>query len=98
MLSDEQFNALEWGELTDLQELTGVKIEGIEPVSDGAVMCGIVLYIKRADGSKAAVMIDAPDSTEESTESLYIEIAPIKTGGGFLEDMLKFMANEGVNQ
>lgn len=95
MLSDEQFNALEWVELTDLQELTGVKIEGLEPISDGAAMCGIVLYLRRMDGSKTAVSINAP---EEIGANLYIEKAHIKTGGGFLEDMLNFMITEGVNR
>lgn len=91
MLNDEQFNALEWAELTDLQELTGAKIEEVEPISDGAAMCGIVLYLRRMDGSKAAVSINAP---EETGDSLYIDIAPIKTGGSFLEDMIKAVWEE----
>ena len=96
MLNDEQFNTLEWVELTDLQELTGAKIEDIEPIGDGAASrCGIVLYLRRMDGSRAAISIDAP---EELGANLYIEKAPIKTGGGFLEDMLNFMITEGVNR
>ena len=96
MLNDEQFNTLEWAELTDLQELTGAKIEDIEPIGDGAASCcGIVLYIRRVDGSKAAVSISAP---EELGANLCIDKAPIKTGGGFLEDMLNFMITEGVNR
>jgi len=96
VLSDEQFDALEWAELTDIQELAGAKIEEIEPIGDGAASCcGIVLYLRHADGSKAAISICAPD---ELGENLYIEKAPIKTGGGFMEDMLNFMITEGVNR
>ncbi len=91
MLNDEQFNTLEWAELTDLQELAGAKIEEAEPISDGAAMCGIVLYLRRMDGSKAAVSINTP---EEIGEGLYIDIAPIKTGGNFLEDMIKAVWGE----
>jgi hypothetical protein len=42
VLKDEQFNALEWAELTDLQELTGAKIEEAEPSAtarhDGVIL------------------------------------------------------------
>ncbi len=92
MLNDEQFNALEWAELTDIQELAGAKIEDIEPIGDGAATCcGIVLYLKRMDGSRAAISICAPD---ELGENLYIEKAPIKTGVSFLEDMIKAIYKE----
>lgn len=91
MLNDEQFNTLEWAELTDIQELVGAKIEGLEPISNGAAMCGLVLYLRRMDGSKAAVSVNTP---EEIGDSLYIDIAPIKTGGNFLEDMIKAVWEE----
>ena len=92
MLNDKQFNTLEWAELTDIQELAGAKIEDIEPIGDGAASCcGIVLYLRRMDGSKAAVSINAP---EEIGDSLYIDTAPIKTGGSFLEDMIKAVWEE----
>jgi hypothetical protein len=92
VLNDEQFNALEWAELTDLQELTGAKIEDIEPIGDGAASCcGVVLYLRRMDGSRAAVSINTP---EKIGDSLYIDIAPIKTGGNFLEDMIKAVWEE----
>lgn len=91
MLNDEQFNALEWAELTDLQELAGAKIEELEPISDGAAMCGAILYLRRMDGTRAAISINAP---EETGGSLFFEIAPIKTGVSFLEDMIKAIYKE----
>lgn len=91
MPNDEQFNTLEWAELTDIQEIAGAKIEGLEPISDGAAMCGLVLYLRRMDGSKAAVSINTP---EKIGDSLYIDIAPIKTRGNFLEDMIKAVWEE----
>lgn len=91
MLNDEQFNALEWVELTDLQDLTGAKIEEAEPISDGAAVCGVILYLRRMDGTRAAVSVSAP---EETGESLLLETAPIKTGVSFLEDMIKAIYKE----
>ena len=76
MLNDEDFNALEWVGLADIQELTGAKIAGVDPIGDGAASCcAIVLYLEYADGSKTAVAIDAP---EELGTNLCFEKAPIK--------------------
>ena len=82
MLNDEQFNALEWAELTDIQELAGAKIEDIEPIGDGAATCcGIVLYLKRMDGSKAAISICAPLVEQRAISFSMAAVSPTKTTG-----------------
>jgi len=77
MLSDEEFNALSFEEIQDIQRLVGGEIIDVEPIEDG-VLCGLILYLKRKDGSLEAMMLDAPGDLPGDT-TFSMEIAKINT-------------------
>jgi len=76
MLTDNEYNALDFQETEDIHRLVGKEIIDVEPVTDG-VMCGVVLFLKCKDGALDVVVLDAPGYIAGDT-TFSIEIASIK--------------------
>lgn len=82
MLSDEQFDALDWRELKDLKKLEKTAIEEIEPVWAGycdekgeRIISGLLLYIRGNDGKKSVIQIDAEAAYNGS---IFIGMSPAR--------------------
>lgn len=88
MMSDEEFNSLEYDEIKTMEDMTALKgasITDIEPTYAGyyengvQVVCGVILYVTMTDKSQRVFMVDCPEPWEiESNKPISILLSMIK--------------------
>ena len=61
MLSDKEFDNLDWTKLKNLTQLIGTKIVGAESVTDGEKEVGVILYLKNGDGTRSVVSVNGEE-------------------------------------
>ena len=86
MISDKQYDSLEWQEIEDVEELKGSVIDDAEPIMAGYAdkgggwqKCGLILYLTDKTGCKHVLTVETVD-TGVLTEPLNISLASIPAG------------------